>query len=84
MVDSNIFVQSTLANVVLVFAYLGYKLCNRIAGSKCHYDSKNGWDVELPDPEDPPTSGQITEANEFFQSRNMSLRLRHPDYPSII
>ena len=79
--EANIFLQSTLANLLLVFVYTGYKLINRIASSKCHYD---GWDVELADPEDRPTSDQIQQANQFFESRKMSLRLRAKDYPNVL
>jgi len=48
----DVFVQSTAANCLLLFVYVAYKLCNRVASSKCHYDSTNGWEIELPNGED--------------------------------
>ena len=73
----DVFVQSTAANCLLLFVYVAYKLCNRVAASKCHYDSTNGWEIELPNEE-------AHEVNEFLQKRGISFRLKNRDFPSMV
>ena len=80
----DVFVQSTAANCLLLFVYVAYKLCNRVAGSKCHYDSTHGWEIELPDATEKISHDQAAEVNEFFENRGISMRLRNKDYPSIL
>jgi len=80
----DVFVQSTAANCLLLFVYVAYKLCNRVAGSKCHYDSTNGWEIELPNVDEQPTRAEAQEVNDFLENRGISMRLRNKDYPSII
>ena len=62
----DVFLQSGAANCVLLFVYVAYKLCNRVASSKCHYDSTNGWEIELPNDADPVTHAEATEVNDFL------------------
>ena len=68
------FIESTLANALLVFAYLAYKLCGRVVASKCHYTREHGLEIHLPDPEEPIDVGEI---NKMLQNRGMSMRLRN-------
>lgn len=65
--------QSTLSNIVLVFAFLAYKGLSRIVGSKCHYTSEHGLEIHLPDPEEVPDLGAI---NQIMAERGLSMRLR--------
>ena len=80
----DVFIQSTAANCLLLFVYVAYKLCNRVASSKCHYDSTNGWEIELPNGDEQISNDQAVEVNEFLQQRGISFRLRNKDYPSIV
>ena len=79
--DYDVLIQSSVANLILLFAYVFYKLCNRIAASKCQYSTEHGWEIHLPDP---PNQEQVAETNSFFESRGFSMRLRPKDYPSIV
>ena len=80
--DLSVFAQSTAANLVLIFAYLAYKGCNRLVTSKCHYTTKDGWDIHLPDAEDPPDAGEVDLVNRFMKERGISMRLRERDFSS--
>jgi len=80
--DLSVFAVSTAENVVLIFAYLAYKGCNRLVTSKCHYTTKDGWDIHLPDAEDPPEPQEIDLVNRFMKERGISMRLREREYAS--
>ncbi len=74
--DLDVLWQSSLSNILLVFAYLGYKLLSRVAGSRCHYTSEHGLELHLPDPEE---SDHIPAINSFLQNRGLSMRIRNKD-----
>ncbi len=65
--------QSSLANIGLVFAYVAYKFCSRVAASKCHYSRDHGLSLDLPDPEE---AMDVDAINKIFQTRGMSMRIR--------
>lgn len=74
MGDFDILIQSTLANALLVFVYLGYKCCSRIIGSKCHYSRAEGLEITLADPDE---HVDLNEINSFFASKGMTMRMRN-------
>ena len=80
----DVFVQSTAANCLLLFVYVAYKLCNRVAASKCHYDSTNGWEIELPNANEQVTHEEALEVNDFLQKRGISFRLKNRDFPTVV
>ena len=55
----DIFMQSTLSNLLLIFAYLGYKFLARVASSKCHYTREHGLELHLPDADEDVDVGEI-------------------------
>ena len=70
--------------MVLIFAYLVYKGLNRVVSSKCHYSSKDGWEIDLPDLADEPDPNEIALVNQFMAERGISMKLRHANFPSIV